>query len=111
MTSVGPWRNYAGARLIPMAADPRYADYCCELLSTVGPCRARRMFGGWGISTDGMTIAIVADTGEGDKLWLKGDEATRPLYEGAGCVRFTYVKQGEKRGFNYFSPPEDALES
>ncbi|MDB5871883.1 MAG: TfoX-like protein [Ramlibacter sp.] len=94
-----------------MAADPRFVDYCCELLSSVGPCRARRMFGGWGIDTVGLTIAIVADMGTGQKLWLKGDETTRAGYEEAGCVRFTYLMQGVERGMNYFSAPEDALES
>ncbi len=69
------------------------------------------MFGGWGIDTEGRTIAIVADMGGGEKLWLKGDEATRPVYERAGCVRFTYVMQGVERGMNYFSAPEDGLES
>ena len=29
---------------------------------------ARRMFGGWGISTDGLTLAIIADLGAGEAL-------------------------------------------
>lgn len=33
-----------------------FAHYCCELLSTVGPCDLRRMFGGYGISTDGLCV-------------------------------------------------------
>lgn len=77
----------------------------------MGPCRAKRMFGGWGISTDGMTIAIVADLGGGEKLWLKGDEESRGRYEAAGCERFTYPMKGELRSMNYFSAPADALES
>ena len=43
----------------------QFADYCCELLSTQGPCVAKRMFGGWGISVDGLTFAIIADLGGG----------------------------------------------
>ncbi|MEO5671601.1 MAG: TfoX/Sxy family protein, partial [Ramlibacter sp.] len=94
-----------------MAADPRFADYCREMLSSVGPCRARRMFGGWGISTDGLTIAIVADLGTGEKLWLKADEETRHRFEEAGGERFTYVMRGELRSMNYYTVPEEALES
>ena len=45
-----------------------FAIYCCELLSGVGPCVARRMFGGYGISTSGLTLALVADLGGGEKL-------------------------------------------
>ena len=88
-----------------------FADYCCELLSSTGPCVARRMFGGFGISTGGLTIAIVTDLGSGDKLWLKADDETRGLYEAAGCERFTYEAKGVSRGMNYYSAPEDALES
>jgi DNA transformation protein len=88
-----------------------FADYCCELLSPAGPCVAKRMFGGFGISTGGLTIAIVTDLGSGDKLWLKADDETRSLYEAAGCERFTYAAKGVSRGMNYYSAPEEALES
>lgn len=94
-----------------MAPDSPFADYCCELLASAGPCRARRMFGGWGISTEGLTIAIVADLGSGEKLWLKADDETRSRYEAARCERFTYVAQGRERSMNYYSAPEETLES
>ena len=98
-------------------ASPRseFAQYCCELLSTTGPCIAKRMFGGWGISTDGLTLAIIADLGSGDKLWLKASEDNRHQWEAAGCERFTYAsaKDGEtvSRGMNYYSAPEDAMDA
>ena len=85
-----------------MAANRDFADYCCELLASVGPCVPKRMFGGWGISTDGLTIAIIADLGSGEKLWLKADDDTRSQMEAAGCERFTYAS---------YSAPEDTLES
>jgi len=92
-----------------------FAQFCCELLSTVGPCTAKRMFGGWGISTDGLTIAIIADLGSGEKLWLKAHDGTRHVWEAAGCERFTYnsTKDGESvsRGMNYYSAPEDAMDA
>ena len=94
-----------------MAADSRFADYCCELLSSAGPCRARRMFGGWGISVDGLTIAIVADLGGGEKLWLKADDENRRRFEEAGGERFTYEMKGVPRSMNYYTVPEEALES
>jgi hypothetical protein len=53
----------------PMAVSSAFADFCCELLASLGPLRARRMFGGWGLSVDGLTVAIVADLGQGDRLW------------------------------------------
>lgn len=69
------------------------------------------MFGGWGISTGGYTIAIVADHGSGERLWLKADGAVRSYYEVAGCERFTYSAKGMQRSVNYYSAPQDAMES
>ncbi len=88
-----------------------FADYCCELMSSAGPCVAKRMFGGFGISTDGLTIAILADLGDGEKLWLKGDDSTRSRYETAGCKIFTYPMKGVPRSMKYFSAPEEAMDS
>jgi DNA transformation protein len=99
-----------------MATAPSdFALYCCEILSSAGPCTAKRMFGGWGISTDGLTIAIIADLGGGEKLWLKANDENRHAWEGAGCERFSYAssKAGEpvSRGMNYYSAPEEAMDS
>ncbi len=98
-----------------MAANRDFADYCCELLGSVGACDARRMFGGWGLRIDGLTIAIIADLGAGDKLWLKADDTTRAVFEAAHCERFSYTttKAGAPvaRGMNYYSAPDDAMES
>ncbi len=88
-----------------------FAQYCCELLSSAGPCVAKRMFGGYGISTDGLTIAILANLGNGDKLWLKASPQTMLLFESAGCERFTYLAKGKIRSMGYYSAPEEAMES
>ena len=92
-----------------------FAQYCCELLASTGACTAKRMFGGWGISTDGLTIGITADLGGGEKLWLKASEENRQQWEAAGCERFTYAstKGGEpvSRGMNYYSAPEEAMDA
>lgn len=69
------------------------------------------MFGGWGISTGGFNIAIVADLGSGEKLWLKADGAVRSYYEVAGCERFTYMAKGVERSVNYYSAPPEAMET
>jgi DNA transformation protein len=94
-----------------MAADLSFAHYCCELLGSIGPCTARRMFGGFGISTDGLNIALLADLGGGDTLWLKADEDSRGLFEAAGCRPFVYAAKGKAMKLNYYSAPEEAMES
>lgn len=88
-----------------------FARYCCELLSSIGPCTLKRMFGGYAVSTGGLTIAWVLDLGAGETLWLKASDSTRTLYESAGCQRFTYTAKGAKRTVNYYSAPEAAMDS
>ncbi|MBK9440899.1 MAG: TfoX/Sxy family protein [Comamonadaceae bacterium] len=91
--------------------DNEFAHYCCELLATAGPCVAKRMFGGYGISTEGLTIAILADLGKGQKLWLKASQETAEQFEAAGCERFIYLVNGVTKSMSYFSAPEAAMES
>ena len=73
-----------------MPTNTDFASYCCDLLASAGRCITKRMFGGYALSTDGLTIAILADLGDGEKLWLKGDASIRSRYEAAGCKIFTY---------------------
>ena len=94
-----------------MPTNTDFASYCCDLLASAGPCVAKRMFGGFGISTDGLTIAILADLGDGERLWLKGDDSMRSRFEAAGCKIFTYPMKGVPRTMNYFSSPEEAMDS
>ena len=94
-----------------MPTNLEFANYCCDLLASAGRCIPKRMFGGFGISTDGLTIAILADLGDGERLWLKGDDSTRSRYEAAGCKIFTYPMKGVPRSMNYFSSPEEAMDS
>ncbi len=96
---------------MPSQVNRQFADYCCELLSSQGPCVAKRMFGGWGIYVDSMTIAIIADLGSGDKLWLKADDASRSRYEAAGCERFIYEGKNKTSSMNYYTAPEEAMDS
>jgi DNA transformation protein and related proteins len=69
------------------------------------------MFGGWGIAIDGMTLAIIADVGSGEKLWLKGDEEARARFEAAGCERFTYQMKDRLASMGYYTAPEEAMDS
>ena len=114
--SVRAGRPNTGAAYTGFMSTPRdFADFCCELLSGLGQVRAKRMFGGWGLSIDGLTVAIVADLGEGDTLWLKADADSREQFEAEGCRRFTYASsqdgQPVQRSMNYYSAPESAMDS
>lgn len=69
------------------------------------------MFGGYGLSIDGLTIGILADLGQGEKLWLKAGPGTRSVFEAAGCERFTYQARGKERSMGYYCAPDEAMES
>ena len=83
------------------------ALHACELLSCIGPCVAKRMFGGWGISTEGMTLAIIAY----DTLFMKANDETAAQWEAAGGEAFEFEARGKKVRTHYYTPPAEALES
>lgn len=87
-------------------SDP-FVLHACELLSGVGPCVARRMFGGWGISVDGMNMGLIA----WDTLFLKTNAETEPRWLAAGASPFVYEAKGRRMKLNYHTPPAEALES
>ncbi len=86
--------------------DP-FVLHACELLSCLGPCKATRMFGGYGISVDGMNVAIIA----WDTLYLKTNAETQAQWLAAGCEPFIYEAKGKPMKLNYHTPPAEALES
>jgi DNA transformation protein and related proteins len=92
-------------------ANRQFADYCCDLIATQGPCLPKRMFGGWGISIDGLTLAIITNLGKGERLWLKGDEEARSRFEAAGCERFTFQMKDRLASMGYYAAPEEAMDS
>ena len=92
-------------------SNKEFALYCCDLLAGVGPCRAKSMFGGYGISTNGLTIALMTDLGQGDRLWLKANDDTAAQFRAAGGAQFMYPMKGRLMGMNYFTAPEEAMES
>lgn len=92
-----------------MASSPdrEFAEHCCELLAAAGPCTARRMFGGWGISTGGLNIALIA----WDRLYLKANEETRARFLEAGCQPFRYEARGRAMQLDYYTAPEQAMDA
>lgn len=90
---------------------PEFTAHCLDLLASVGPGVAKRMFGGWGISVDGITFAIIADLGSGERLWLKTDETSLPHFAAERCPRFVYQAKGRDMALHYHAAPEAAMES
>lgn len=86
--------------------DP-FVLHACELLSSLGPYKATRMFGGYGLSVDGMNVGLIA----WDTLFLKTNADTEPQWQAAGGRPFEYQARGRAMRLHYFTPPDEALES
>ena len=95
-----------------MSISAGYIESVRELLAFVPELEIKKMFGGAGATAGGMMFAILDD----DELWLKGDDQSRPVYQGEGLEQFTYpTKAGERTSMAYWKAPaeiwddEDAL--
>lgn len=89
------------------AAANSFVTHVTELLGGAGAITIRRMFGGHGIYLDGLFIGLIAD----DVLYLKTDEQTESEFRAAGSTPFRYTRQGRVMTLQFWSTPEDAMES
>ncbi|GLS16146.1 hypothetical protein GCM10007935_35860 [Hydrogenophaga electricum] len=95
------------ARMVTRPVTDPFALHACELLACLGPCKATRMFGGYGLSVDGMNVGIIA----WDTLFLKTNADTEPTWLAAGARPFAYEAKGKTLRLHYHTPPDEALES
>lgn len=77
-----------------------------ELFAPFGPVVVKRMFGGFGVSADGLHIAICAD----GEIFLKSDADTALLFEAAGSRPFVYRRENKLVALSYWRLPDEALE-
>lgn len=82
-----------------------FVTLVCEALAPLGGVRARRMFGGYGISCDGLTFALVSD----DTLYFKVDDANRPAYEALGLASFRPMPDRPVE-LSYRQPPAEVFD-
>jgi DNA transformation protein and related proteins len=86
-----------------MACSPSFVDHAIDLLSSLGPVQARRLFGGYGIYARGVMFGLLDD----DELFLKTDDQSRERFASAGCRVWTYNGMDET---SYYRPPDEAHE-
>jgi DNA transformation protein and related proteins len=91
-----------------MAQKPNpFVEHCLELLAPLGPTRAKSMFGGHGLYVDELFVALIAF----DRLFLKVDTITLPLFVAAGCEPFNYDGKVKHITMAYYTVPDDAMDS
>jgi DNA transformation protein len=81
-------------------------DHLCETFEQLGPIRARKMFGGYGLYHDGVMFALVAD----ESLYLKADNETVQEFAVRGLGPFTYRHRGREVAMSYYLAPPEVLE-
>jgi len=87
--------------------EKEFVSYVVDLLQSIGPVRAKGMFGGHGIFLEGLMFGLVADS----ILYLKADKESESEFNARGLEAFTYNKQGKAFKMSYYQAPEEALEN
>jgi DNA transformation protein len=67
-------------------------EFIRDLFAPFGPVTVKRLFGGAGISSDGLTFALVFD----GAIFLKVDDASIPDFEREGSRPFVYTRAKSK---------------
>ena len=85
-----------------------YVEHVRDLLASMPELRFRGMFGGVGVYSGAQMFGLIAE----EQLYLKVDGLTRPVFEAAGSVAFTYHPGGERKpiGMSYWRLPAEAEE-
>ena len=87
-----------------MASSSAFIDGVLGNLVSLGPIRARAMFGGWGLLLDDVMFGLIA----GERLYFKVDTETQPRFAAAGAKAFTYSRQGKQIVLSYRESPSGA---
>ena len=86
--------------------DKEFVFYVVELMQSIGPVRAKAMFGGHGIFLEELMFGLVADSA----LFLKVDKENESHFNARGLEAFTYMKKGKEFRMSYYQAPEEVLE-
>lgn len=86
--------------------EKEFVSYVVDLMQSIGPVRAKGMFGGHGIFLEGLMFGLIADS----VLYLKVDKETEIDFKIRGLEAFTYNKKGKEFKMSYYQAPEEALE-
>ncbi len=91
--------------------EKEFVSYVVDLMQSIGPVRAKAMFGGHGVFLDELMFALVAD----NILYLKVDKETETEFKDRGLDAFAYQKKGKETSYkvikmSYYQVPEEALE-
>lgn len=87
-------------------SEPGLWDYLRESFEPLGLVRIRRMFGGAGVSVDGLNIGFVGS----DILYLKTDAGNAAAFDAEGLDHLVYDKAGQLMAMSYRRAPDAAYD-
>ncbi len=89
-----------------MASDREFADAVVGRLLPFGPVAARRMFGGFGVTLDGVMFGLIG----WNTLYFKVDDGNLGDFERAGMEPFTYQGKTRPVRMSYWRVPDDVFD-
>ncbi len=89
-----------------MPVSDAFRDHVLEQLAGLGPVSARRMFGGVGLYCGEIFFGVIND----NLLYLRIDDATRPLYEAEGMSALRPVRAKPQLLSAYYQAPDHLLD-
>lgn len=82
-----------------------FLTFVQDQFSCVGPVQIRKMFGGAGISLEGVTFGMVID----DTIYLKVNASNIADFEDLGMRPFSYEGKGKTITMSYYQLPDDII--
>ena len=87
-----------------MSVDEGLYAWTQEALEPLGTVTKRAMMGAAVLYLDGVIFAVLDE----EELWFKADAESAPVWDEAGCERFTFTgKDGKIEVMNYRRAPSD----
>jgi DNA transformation protein len=87
-------------------SEKEFVSYVVDLMPSIGPVTAKRMFGGHGVFLEGLMFALISD----GTLYFKVDTQTKSDFVEKGLEAFTYQKKDKVMKMSYFNAPEETME-
>jgi DNA transformation protein and related proteins len=81
-------------------------EHLRDLFAGLPQMSIRRLFGGFGLYSQGWVFAIIGF----DQIWIKADAQTVLLFEQAGSKPFTYMGDNKIVALPYWSLPDQAID-
>ena len=89
-----------------MTLENDFVEYLVESLSSLGPVRAKKMFGGYGVFWGELMFGLVSK----NVFYLKVDQENRPDFVSRSLGPFRYKRKGKEYVMSYYQVPDEVMD-